>query len=93
MRPAHPSKEIERSLRYLERQGWRVVAGGGHAWGRVYCPYPGVRCRCGEFCICCVWSTPRSAERHARQLYLVVQHCSVHWKSTMKKEGRAGDGL
>ncbi len=78
MRPVHPKKEIERSLRYLEQQGWRVEPGGSHAWGKVFCPYPGERCRCGEFCICCVWSTPRCAELHARQLCRVVEHCAIH---------------
>lgn len=39
IRPTHPKKEIEETLRYAEGLGWRVDVGGSHAWGRVYCPY------------------------------------------------------
>jgi len=51
IRPTHPKKEIEETLRYAEWQGWRVDVGGSHAWGRAYCPYNDEACRCGEFCI------------------------------------------
>lgn len=50
-RHAHPKKEIEQALRYAEAQGWRVVAGGGHCWGKIYCPHNSDECRCGEFCV------------------------------------------
>ncbi|RZS80789.1 hypothetical protein [Pigmentiphaga kullae] len=77
-RPTHPKKDIEESLRHAERLGWRVEAGGSHAWGRIYCPYNDVTCRCGEFCIATVWSTPRSPGNHARALRRVVDNCISH---------------
>jgi hypothetical protein len=75
-RPRHPRKEIEEVLRYAEAHGWRVEVGGSHAWGRIYCPYNDNACRCGEFCITSVWSTPRSAMNHANALRRVVDRCS-----------------
>ena len=38
VRRIHPKKEIEQVLRYAEQQGWRIVVGGGHAWGKMYLP-------------------------------------------------------
>ena len=77
-RSLHPKKEIEAALKLAEVQGWRVEVGGGHAWGKVYCPYNDDECRCGEFCITSVWSTPRNPVSHARALRRVVDKCSTH---------------
>jgi hypothetical protein len=74
-RARHPNKEVEQALRHAERQGWRVEPGGSHAWGRMYCPRNLPECRCGEFCITSIWSTPRNAENHARQLRRIVDNC------------------
>lgn len=76
-RAQHPKKEIEAALRYAESQGWRVSVGGGHAWGKIYCPYQGETCRCAEFCISSVWSTPRNTVNHARALRRVVDNCII----------------
>lgn len=76
-RPRHPKKEVENALQYAETHGWRVEACSGHAWGRMYCPYNDDECRCGEFCIASIWSSPRNAVTHARQLRRVVDHCAV----------------
>ncbi len=81
-RPRHSKKEIEEALRHAEEQGWRVAVGGSHAWGRIYCPYDDSECRCGEFCITSVWSTPRSPTNHARALRRVVDRCTAHRKLT-----------
>ena len=59
-RTSHPKKDIEEAIMYAEREGWRVEVGGSYAWGRIYCPYNDAECRCGEFCITSVWSTPKS---------------------------------
>ncbi len=75
-RPKHPNKEVEAALAYAESYGWRVELRKGHAWGRLYCPYNDERCRCGEFCITSVWSTPRNPKAHARQIRRVVDGCS-----------------
>lgn len=77
-RPRHPDKEVEAALKHAEAQGWRVEVGGSHAWGRIYCPYNDDVCRCGEFCIASVWSTPKHAGNHARALRRVVDNCTMH---------------
>ncbi|HEY3984422.1 hypothetical protein [Cedecea sp.] len=75
-RQRHPQKEIEAALSYAEFQGWRVKEGGAHCWGKLYCPWNDKACRCGEFCISCVWSTPRNAQNHARQIRRLVDGCA-----------------
>lgn len=74
-RKQHTNKEVEAALRHAEKQGWSVVAKGGHAWGRIKCPFNDKDCRCGEFCIASVWSTPKNPSNHARQLMRVVNKC------------------
>jgi len=77
-RPVHPKKEIEEALRYAQANGWTVKVGGAHAWGRLYCPYNDAECRCGDFCIVGIWSTPKNAGNHVRALRRVVDHCTTH---------------
>ncbi len=60
-RARHPKKDVEEAIRYGEANGWRVEVGGSHAWGRIYCPYNDSECRCGEFCITSIWSTPEKS--------------------------------
>lgn len=74
----HARKEVEEALKHAERQGWRVQVGGSHAWGRIYCPRNDDECRCGEFCITSVWSTPKCPGNHARALRRVVDNCNAH---------------
>jgi hypothetical protein len=74
-RRKHSKPEVESALRYAEQQGWRIEVGGSHAWGRMYCPYNNPDCRCGEFCITSIWSTPKNAANHARQLVRIVNNC------------------
>ena len=74
-RKAHPKKEVESALQYAESNGWRVEVGAGHAWGRMYCPHNSRDCRCGEFCITSIWSTPKNPANHAKQLRRVVDRC------------------
>lgn len=74
-RAKHPKKEVEQALRHAEQQGWRVEPGGSHAWGRMYCPRNLPECRCGEFCITSICSTPKNAGNHARQLRRIVDNC------------------
>ena len=77
-RPLHAKKEIEDALHYVEARGWKVKCGGSHAWGKIYCPYNNAQCRCGEFCITCVWSTAKNPGNHARALRRVVDNCTQH---------------
>lgn len=81
MAKKHPSKEIQAALKYAEKKGWRIALGGSHAWGKIYCPNNDQQCRCGEFCITSVWSTPRNPTNHARQLRRVVDNC-IHQNKT-----------
>lgn len=74
-RKAHPKKEVESALQYAESKGWRVEVGASHAWGRMYCPQNSRDCRCGEFCITSIWSTPKNPANHAKQLRRVVDKC------------------
>jgi hypothetical protein len=85
-RPRHPKKEIEEAIRHAEGHRWRVKVGGSHAWGKMYCPYNEPDCRCGEFCITSIWSTPRNVMNHARLLKRVVDNCAVR-----KRVIEAGD--
>lgn len=76
-RRTHPKQEIENVLRYAELHGWRVEVGGSHAWGKIYCPYNNKECRCGEFCITSIWSTPKNTSNHAKQIKRVIDSCSA----------------
>jgi hypothetical protein len=71
----HPNKEIEAAIRHAESRGWRIHVGGGHAWGRLFCPYNDAGCRCGRDCIRSIWSTPKKPMRHVQELERVVDHC------------------
>ncbi|MGH8226913.1 MAG: hypothetical protein ACREU3_03240 [Steroidobacteraceae bacterium] len=75
-RSRHPKKEVEEALQYAEHAGWQVSIGGSHAWGKIYCPYNDRECRCGEFCIASIWSTPRNPGNHASQIRRVVDNCT-----------------
>lgn len=77
-RKVHPKKEVEEALSYAEEYGWRVEVGGSHAWGKIYCPHNDKECRCGEFCITSISSTPRNAGTHAKQIRRVVDNCTAH---------------
>jgi hypothetical protein len=57
-RKRHANKDIEDALAHAESQGWRIEKSRGHAWGRMYCPFNDADCRCGEFCVASIWSTP-----------------------------------
>lgn len=69
-RSRHPDQHIERAIQYAEALGWRVALSNGHAWGRLLCPQAS---RGG--CIVSVWSAPRVAEHHARQIRNRVDAC------------------
>ncbi len=69
-RKRHPDKEIEGAVAHAEQLGWRVVAVSGHAWGRLYCAHYD-----RDGCMISVWSTPRSAGNHARDLIRAINRC------------------
>ncbi|TXR51955.1 hypothetical protein [Reinekea thalattae] len=76
-RKRHAKKEIEAALCYAESFGWKVQVGGGHAWGKLYCPHNDKNCRCGEFCVSSIWSTPKNSDNHAKQIKRVVDNCTA----------------
>lgn len=77
-RKPHSKPEVEKALKYAEGHGWRVEVSGSHAWGKMYCPYNDKDCRCGEFCVSSIWSTPKNAGNHAKQIKRIVDNCIIH---------------
>ena len=71
-RKKHTDKEIEAAIQYAEAKGWRYVKAGksAHAWGRLLCPQQE-----RDGCSMSVWSTPRNAYRHAKQIRSRVKAC------------------
>ena len=84
-RRKHPKKEIEAALQYAEHNGWRIVVGGSHAWGKIYCPENDKECHCGEFCISSIWSTPRNPMNHAKQIRRIVDNCTSLGNKNIKE--------
>lgn len=80
-RKRHPAKDIEAVIKFAESKGWRIVSAGSsaHCWGRMLCPFgdKNEKCRCGEFCSVSIWSSPRSAVNHAKQLRKAIEKCIV----------------
>ena len=87
-RRTHPKKEVDEALDHAEANGWRIVEGGSHAWGKMYCPYNDSECRCGEFCIASIWSTPKNPGNHARALRRVVDNCTTHRKALTEPDSQ-----
>ena len=80
-RSRHPNKEIEAAVAHAEALGWRVVPVSGHAWGRLYCAHHD-----RDGCMISVWSTPRNAEAHARDVMRAVNRCP-HQETSEGDEG------
>lgn len=71
-RKKHAKKEIEEVVQYAEKMGWRYKEAGGsaHAWGRLLCPFED-----RDGCSMSIWSTPKNAEVHARQIQRKINSC------------------
>lgn len=67
-RPRHPNKEVEEAVQYAESEGWTVRM-QGH-WGRLYCEHAD-----RDGCHFGVWSTPKNAGNHAKQIKRDVDRC------------------
>jgi len=74
----HPRKDVDAAITYALSKGWRISlsSGRGHAWGEMKCPWKDWDCRCGEFCISRIWSTPKNSGNHAKQIRRVVDNCT-----------------
>lgn len=82
----HPNKVVRDALQYASDNGWRIVQGGSHAWGQMYCPYNDKACRCGEFCRASIWSTPKNPENHAKQIRRIVDNCVMQKTQNLSAE-------
>ncbi len=82
----HQNKEIAAALEYAVSKGWRIVEGGSHAWGQMYCPYNDKECRCGEFCRASIWSTPKNPQNHAKQIRRIVDNCIMQKNTDTDEE-------
>lgn len=71
-RPTHANKAIEAAVRQAEARGWRYKAAGksAHCWGRLLCAEA-----TPAGCQMSVWSTPKSADNHAKQILRMVKRC------------------
>ncbi len=70
MRRRHPMKEVEDALQYAESKQWTVIVERSH-WGIIRCPL-----HTPDGCQVSVWSTPRSAANHGRQIRRAVDRCA-----------------
>lgn len=77
MAKKHTSKEIQKSIKYAMENGWKLKEPGksAHSWGVLHCSNNDSSCRCGEFCKMSIWSTPKSAVNHAKQIKKHVDKC------------------
>lgn len=69
MASRHPKKEVEAAIDYARRHGWAVEQkkkSHGLAWGVL---------RCSEDCYIIIWTTPRNAGNHAKQIMSRVSRC------------------
>ncbi len=66
-RGRHPKKEVAQALEYAEEHGWDIeMTSGGHRWGVA---------RCGQGCSLSIWSTPKNAGNHAKDIWRAVDRC------------------
>jgi len=80
-RPKHPNKEIEKAILYAEKNHWIYKESGNsaHAWGRLLCP---LHQRDGHQMS--IWSTPKSATNHAKQIKKLVDKCQHETKGYLQ---------
>jgi len=80
----HPHKHIQAAIDYALAKGWVWVAPGhsAHCFCRLRCGSPENQHQAHQLS---VWSTPRSAENHAKQIKHKVDHCRIGLKPDLKK--------
>lgn len=69
----HPNKHIQAAIEYAVSKGWALVPSGksAHCYAKLRCGIPGHRDHTMS-----IWSTPRDAENHAKQIVRKVNECS-----------------
>lgn len=70
-RARHADKHIDEAVDYAVGKRWVLYMSNGHAWGHLLCPNAD---RGG--CRISVWSTPKGAENHAKNIRKLVDKCS-----------------
>lgn len=67
----HPNKTISQAIQYAIDNGWHIVPSGksSHAHCRLRCNFGHSDHQMS------VWSTPRNAENHAKQIIRKVDEC------------------
>lgn len=75
-RERHDNWEVEVALLYAENRGWQVEPTPGHALGRLRAPSTVAASRRDAFRLISIWSSPKSAHQHARQIRRVVDLAS-----------------
>ncbi|ASB76831.1 TPA: hypothetical protein ACG0AS_002929 [Enterobacter hormaechei subsp. hoffmannii] len=70
----HPNKHIQAAIEYAVTQGWVWVPPGdsAHCFCKLRCGNPEGEHRDHQMS---VWSTPKSAENHAKQIIRMVKRC------------------
>ncbi len=66
----HRNKEIQAALEYAASNGWQVIQGGSHAWGKILCPHAA-----RDGCRMWVYSTPKNPYAHAQDIRRRVDRC------------------
>lgn len=68
----HPNKHIRAAIEKAVANGWHVVDTGksAHAFCRLYCNAGHVEHMMS------IWSTPRDAETHAKQILHKISQCN-----------------
>jgi hypothetical protein len=70
-RRKHSKKEVEEAICYAESMGWTVELRSGHCWARIFCPH-----HVEEKHRMSVYSTPRDAQDHAKDIKRIVDKCN-----------------
>ncbi|HHL2560843.1 TPA: hypothetical protein ACQ31I_002754 [Yersinia enterocolitica] len=70
----HPNKHIQAAIEYALSKGWVWILPGdsAHCFCKLRCGNPEGEHRAHQMS---VWSTPKSAENHAKQIRRKVNHC------------------
>jgi hypothetical protein len=74
----HAKKDVRKALRYAEQAGWTVLRSGSHRWGYAHCGVSG-----SDRCEITIFSTPRNATAHAKEIRRLVDRCPHRPKETM----------
>lgn len=69
----HPNKHIKEAIAYALANGWHYVESGSsaHAFCRLRCNFGHAEHQMS------IWSTPKNAENHAKQIVRKVNQCQV----------------